>query len=33
MTGERYAKLGEYFSALEFKSLLPRVEALARLSE
>jgi DNA polymerase-1 len=33
MTGEGYAKLGEYFSALEFKSLLPRVEALARSGE
>lgn len=31
MTGEGYAKLGDFFSALEFKSLLPRVEALARL--
>jgi DNA polymerase-1 len=31
MTGEGYAKLCDFFSALEFKSLLPRVEALARL--
>jgi DNA polymerase-1 len=31
MTSECYAKLGDFFGALEFKSLLPRVEALARL--